>query len=149
MWPLRSQRHAPRHVKTSDGPPEMLAIMKSSQDQAALANFARSNGWDLTMLNTLPEASALSAKPNTAVIILDRDLTENDWRPAVHSFAQHRPAPCIILASSVLDEYLFDEIVKQGGFDIVAKPIRPDELRRIGGLAVTFWKNRSASRSSE
>lgn len=143
MWPLRSQRHATRHVKISDGPPEMLAIMKSSQDQAALENFATSNGWDLTMLDTLPEASALSAKPNTGVIILDRDLTENDWRPAVHSLAQHRPAPCIILASSVLDEYLFDEIVKQGGFDIVAKPIRPDELRRIGGLALTFWKSRS------
>lgn len=149
MWPLRSQHHATGHVKASGSPPEMLAIMKSFQDQAALANFARSNGWDLTMLNALPETSALSAKPNTAVIILDRDLTENDWRSAVHSLAQHRPAPCIILASSVLDDYLFDEIVRQGGFDIVAKPIRPDELRRIGGLALTFWKSRFASRSSE
>lgn len=149
MWPLRSQHHANRHARASAGPPEMLAIMQSSQDQAVLANFATSSGWDLTMLDTLPEASALSAKPNLAVIILDRDLAENDWRSAVHNLAQHRPAPCIILASSVLDDYLFDEIVKQGGFDIVAKPIRPDELRRIGGLALTFWKNRLASSSNE
>ncbi len=127
----------------------MLAIMESAQDQAAVADFARSNGWDLTVVDTIPEASRISAKPNTALIILDRDLTENDWRSVVHSLAQRSPAPCIILASSVLDEYLFEEIVKQGGFDIVAKPIRPDELRRIGGLALSFWKSRSADRSSE
>ena len=134
MWPLRSQSEVPG----------MLAITSSSQDGAAMSEFAKSQGLALTVVSTIAEASDLAAKANIAVILLDRDLAGRDWRPSVRTLSQYRTAPCVILASSVIDEYLFEECVKQGGFDTLAKPLRPDELRRIGGLALNFWKSRTA-----
>ncbi len=135
MWPMRSQSDVPG----------MLAITGSSHDGAAMTEFARSQSLAFTVVSTIAEASAIAAKANIAVIFLDRDLAERDWRPSVRTLSQHRTAPCVILASSVIDEYLFEECVKQGGFDTLAKPVQPDELRRIGGLALNFWKSRSAS----
>ncbi len=118
--------------------------MGSARDRETVAEFARSNSWDLTVVGTFNEGLSFSANRNAAVVILDRDLPGKDWRSAVRSFAQSRATPCIILASSVMDDYLFEEIVKQGGFDTIAKPIRTDELRRIGGLAIKYWKSRVA-----
>lgn len=141
MWPLKSHRHDGKSLQ-SHSSPEILAIVRSSEDKAAVANFAKSNGGDAIIVETLEDAAAISVKPYVAVIILDRDLVEEDWRSAVRSLKHHRPAPSVILASPVLDDYLFEEIVKQGGFDIMAKPIQPDELRRVAGLALAFWKSR-------
>lgn len=148
MWPLRRHRHDGKSPALP-GSPEILAIIKSSQDRAAVANFATSNSGDVTIVETLDDAAAISARPCLAVIILDRDLAEGDWRSTVRALAQRRPAPCVILASPVLDDYLFEEIVKQGGFDIVAKPIRPDELRRVASLALAFWKSRLTNSPNE
>ena len=146
MWPKRSQPH---EARTPARAPGILAIMGSSEDQATVANFAKSNGWAVAIVDTLDQTSKIAGKPEIAVIILDRDIVENDWQSTVRALAHRRPAPCVILASSVMDDYLFDEIVKQGGFDIVAKPIRADELRRIGNLAFTFWKSSVSAQSTE
>jgi DNA-binding NtrC family response regulator len=52
----------------------------------------------------------------------------------------------VILASSVSDHYLFEELIHQGGYDVIAKPLKLEELRRITRLALTFWKNRAIRR---
>ncbi|MFL6415115.1 MAG: hypothetical protein ACJ74Y_05530 [Bryobacteraceae bacterium] len=119
-----------------------MAILENSRDQRTVADFATSNHWGLTVANTLEQAFLLATERMTSVILLDRDLAGNGWRSVVHSLAQNQVKPCIILASPVMDPYLFDEFVSHGGFDLVAKPIQADELRRIGHLAFTFWKNR-------
>ena len=127
--------------------------MGSSDDRATVRTFASKGGYHVTVLSSLDEAKESSTGLNAALVILDRDLpdrdsTKQDWRPTVRSFAQHDPVPAIILVSAVIDDYLFDELVKQGGFDIMPKPLHPDELRRICGLALTFWKNRLARKLS-
>ena len=142
MWSLKSPRHESAKPGVNGDILSMLAIMGSPHDQAAISDFARSNRWEIAVAGTVSGGSAILENPNTAVVLLDRDLPESDWRATVHGLSQRQPAPCIILASPVIDDYLFEELVKQGGFDVVAKPIRPDELRRIGGLAFTFWKSR-------
>jgi DNA-binding response OmpR family regulator len=148
MWPLRSHDRSATVSQDSDRLPEMLAIVGSSRDQTTVADLASSNGWGLTMVSTLAQGLSYADSKTVSVIILDRDLTDNEWRSTVRNFAQNQPRPCIILLSSVMDPYLFDEVVKQGGFDVVAKPIQTDEIRRVGRLAVTFWKNRWAGKPS-
>lgn len=147
MWPLRSHPEEGTIFRDAYRSPDVLAILESSRDQTTVAEFATSRHWDLRVVNTVEQGFLLAAEKITAVILLDRDLAGHEWRSTVHRFAQNQPKPCIILASSVMDPYLFDEFVRQGGFDVVAKPIQADELRRIGHLAFTFWKSRQASQS--
>ena len=146
MWPRRSHAHEGTALPNSEEAPEMLAIMGSPRDQTTVADFARSEGWGLTLVSTLAQGISYAGRRAVPVIILDRDLDDDDWRCTVHLFAQTQPKPCIILVSSVMDSYLFDEVVKQGGFDVVAKPIQTDEIRRVGRLAFTFWKKGGTSK---
>jgi DNA-binding response OmpR family regulator len=148
MWPLRSHPDQGRTLQDTHRFPEVLAILGNSRDQTTVTDFATGSHWGLTIVNTLEQASRLATEKMTSIILLDRDLAGNGWRSTVHRLSRNQFKPCIILASSVVDPYLFDELVSQGGFDIVAKPIRADELRRIGHLAFAFWKNRRANNSN-
>ena len=120
----------------------MLAVLSEDGERQLISAFARDNGWNLAFAETMEQACVRLAGDVVPVILLDRDSADVEWRSMVRSFANHRPAPCIILASSVVDRYLFQELVSQGGYDVVAKPLQREELRRIAGLAFAFWKSR-------
>ena len=70
-----------------------------------------------------------------SVILLDRAIAGQDWRDAVRMLASHPLLRAVILASPVVDHYLFTEVVHHGGYDVISTPLQLDELRRTLGLA--------------
>jgi DNA-binding NtrC family response regulator len=140
MWPLH--HHLERgNVKIASAAPALLAILSDAFDQEKVKDFTACNHWCLNVVSALESAAASVAADMPPVILLDRDLAGQDWRDTVRMLASHRPAPAVILASHVLDQYLFTEVVHHGGYDVISKPLQVDELRRILGLAFSFWKN--------
>ena len=132
MWPLKAHPHNAAKI---------LGFAAAGADRDIIAAVAQSSAVPLALSSTLKQDLVTDA----AVVILDRDLVEIDWRAAVRTLVTSKRHPCVILLSSVVDDYLFEELVKQGGFDVVAKPIRADELKRVLKLALSFWRNRRAT----
>jgi DNA-binding NtrC family response regulator len=135
MW-TRTQHHV------EEAGSAILAVLASAADRELVTKLASDNGWSLALTMTSEEGLARLAERQIAVVIVDRDLAESDWRTMVRSFTWQNPPPCIILASPVSDHYLFEEVIHQGGYDIVSKPLKLEEMRRIARLAFTFWKSR-------
>jgi DNA-binding NtrC family response regulator len=135
MWP-RAQHH---HEAAASS---ILAVLSSAADRELVTTLSRDNGWSLALTMTPQEGLAKLAERQVAVVIVDRDLAESDWRTMVRSFTWQHPPPCVILASPVSDHYLFEEVIHQGGYDVVSKPLKLEEMRRIARLAFTFWKSR-------
>lgn len=145
MWPLASHSGS----KHTGVPCEVLAVVSSPQDRAAVSDCAQAIGWKLKLLETVDQALSVATSEPVALIIVDRDLSENDWRTSVQNLANTVSTPCVLLASSVVDPYLFQELVKRGGFDVVPKPIQSKELVRLGRLAFRYWRNQHTSMASE
>jgi DNA-binding response OmpR family regulator len=141
MWPLPSHSEQ----RQTGATPEVVALLGSPSDQATIQNCAKNAGWRLVLADTIEHALLTANSGNVALFVVDRDLVELDWRPYVQKFAKTRSAPCILLASPVVDRYLFEELVKQGGFDVVPKPIETGQLLRLSRLAIAYWKNRRAA----
>ena len=57
-----------------------------------------------------------------------------DRRDVLAKIASQPQAVCVLLASRVMDDYLWHQVIRHHGYDVVAKPFQPEELRR----AVTF-----------
>jgi DNA-binding NtrC family response regulator len=146
MWPLKWQHSDGCTVRASRVPIGVLAILAEPRDAQLLIELANSQRWDLTVVHALDQAALRVAHETFSIILLDRDVASSDWRSPVRTFAQLQPAPSVILISPVADHYLFDELVKQGGFEVIAKPLQADELHRIARLAVAFWKSRRGQR---
>jgi DNA-binding NtrC family response regulator len=136
MWPLNQHRHS------EESPPALLAVLSNTGDREVAAKLSGDNGWKVALAATLEQAWSKLAELQFAVVLLDRDLAESDWRTMVRSFTWRHPPPCVILASSVCDQYLFEEVIHQGGYDVISKPLKLEEVQRITRLAFTFWKSR-------
>jgi DNA-binding NtrC family response regulator len=139
MWPLKSHRER----QPAPAAPHLLAILSDGSGREAVTRFAEDRGWQLSVAGTIEEGHTLF-RPHAeiAIVLVDRDLAADDWRSTVRGLAERSPRPSVILASSVIDPYLFDEVVKQGGFDVLSKPIQADELRRTALLAFKFRERR-------
>lgn len=142
MWPTKPHFHTKPISALACGVPSVLAVLSGDGERQLVTTFARDNGWNVSFAETVEQARTRLAGNVVAVILLDRDSAGVEWRSMVRNLADHRPAPCIILMSPVVDRYLFQELVNQGGYDVVAKPLQREELRRIVGLAFAFWKSR-------
>ena len=112
----------------------------------ALNQIFQKNGWDLIATENLSEALAAIRATPTPIVILDRDLVAPDWRPIVRSLASQSNSPCVILASHVVDDYLLEEVIQQGGYDVIAKPFREQEVTRAIEFAWSAMKSRLSSR---
>jgi DNA-binding NtrC family response regulator len=121
----------------------VLAIAPDERDQSSLSAFSVRGQWDLVLTGSCDEALDMLKKMRTAVILCDRDLPGVDWRQALEKLAASRPDCPIVLTSSVNDEYLWDEVVHTGGYDVLSKPLQEDLTVRAVNLAWSYSKERS------
>jgi hypothetical protein len=56
-----------------------------------------------------------------ASFIYDWILEKEDWRVAVDLLAASPGHPCILLASRAVDNYLWEELLRRGGFDVIPR----------------------------
>jgi hypothetical protein len=99
--------------------------------------------WKWTIRQTPDvDPSAPACLPDSAsirIIIYDGDSIEGDWKGALAKIKRWEKQPCVLLASRVSDRYLWDEVVRCGGHDVIAKAAEPGQLMRTLRFA-WFWK---------
>lgn len=128
-------------LPVSDAPDDvrLLAITRGAEEKAALERIAADLRWKLSIAESAEDAIHLLGDAPLPLVICDRDLPGEDWRTTVAQIANRRDVLCVVLASSVVDDYLWDEVIKQRGYDVVSKPFEADQLRRAATFAWS-WK---------
>lgn len=115
-------------------PVKLVAITQSPDTGDALRRIAGSYAWRISIADSSGAAIALLKGQPTPLVICDRDLSGEDWRDVLAKIAALPQAVCVLLASPVVDEYLWNQVIQHHGYDVVAKPFQREDLRR----AVTF-----------
>ena len=101
-------------------------MLASPGDAARLRDIFSSTAWEFQVARELDEAAAVVRASPAVVAIFDRDFPGADWRTAICRLAN---AHCrVILASFVADDYLWEEVIHYGGYDVLTKPFRTDEV---------------------
>lgn len=80
-----------------------------------------------------------------SIVIYDGDSTNGNWKEAFVNLKATEGEPCILLASRVFDPYLWNEVIRRGGFDVIVKSAGPEQLMRTLRFA-WFWKKKSQGR---
>jgi DNA-binding NtrC family response regulator len=121
-------------VLAAGEPIKLVAILQSPDDSKALREIAGSYNWNVSIVDSSGAAIALLKEQPTPLVICDRDLSGEDWRDVLAKIAALPQAICVLLASRVADQYLWNQVIQHHGYDLVVKPFQSEELRR----AVTF-----------
>jgi FixJ family two-component response regulator len=125
----------------------VIGLVTSDEDRRLLTGICSRNRWNLLFVDTCEEARIALHKLKSPVVLCDRDLPGDGWRGMVEDLASSPHRACIILVSGVVDPYLWNEVVRKGGFDVLSKPLREDDVVRAVRLAWSYWN--SATRAAE
>src|SRR5580692_8259377 len=117
----------------------VVALVVAEEDRSVLADASRQQTWEVHFAESCEQASAMANRLAAPVILLDRDWPGTEWRSAVESLAALPHRACVVLVSGVADAYLWQEIVRRDGYDILSKPLRRNEVMRVVKLALTYW----------
>ena len=137
---------AGKPVRTME-PVKLVAITEGPAESQALQRIADSYTWAISIVASSDAAIAALGEPPTALVICDRDLVTEDWRDVLTRIASLPQAVCSLLASRVVDDYLWRQVIRHHGYDVVSKPFQPEELRRAVSFAWSWrgWAHRHYS----
>jgi CheY-like chemotaxis protein len=135
-WPSSSPRG-----RSSMGPIAVVGLVTSDEDRRLLTGLCSRNRWPLLFTETCEDARIALHKLKAPVILCDRDLPGRGWRETVQDLASSPHRACIILVSEVVDSYLWNEVVRTGGYDVLSKPLREDDVVRAVRWAWWYWNS--------
>jgi len=116
-----------------------VGLVDCPQERKLLVDIGIDHGWEVQFADTCAEAIAASDPRRVPVILCDRDLPSSDWRDAVQTLAASSRPACVILLSNIVDDSLWEEVIRHGGYDVLAKPLRRSDVIRVVKLARSFW----------
>jgi|ERR1700677_3033289 DNA-binding NtrC family response regulator len=131
-----------------DGAPNritIVALVVSDHDRNVLRGISDREPIDIHFAESRVEAWDALNRLNSPLILYDRDWPNAEWRTTIQTFAFSPHRSCVILASRVADDNLWQELIRCGGYDLLAKPFRADDVARAIRLALSYW---SSGRSS-
>jgi DNA-binding NtrC family response regulator len=131
-----------RHLARSSAP--LVTASADAQARGVLKEAADRKNWGIQFASSCEEAWMIANQLTAPVILCDRDLPETEWREAVLTLAALPHRPIVILLSKGADEYLWSEVFRIGGFDILAKPLRSEDVQRAVRLALSYWRSEAA-----
>lgn len=82
----------------------------------------------------------LLKRPN--VVLCDKELEDCDWRSVLIKAKQAQDPPSFILIADKDDPALWLEVMENGGFDMVSRPLSPDLLVRVTATGGRRWLRR-------
>jgi FixJ family two-component response regulator len=139
-WPSSSPAGRP-----SMGPNTVIGLVTSSEDRRLLSGLCSRYGWNLLFQDTCEEARIALHSLKSPVVLCDRDLPGRGWRETVEELASSPHHACIILVSGVVDTYLWNEVARTGGFDVLSKPLREEDVVRVVRLALSYMNRASGT----
>ncbi|HEY7337212.1 MAG TPA: hypothetical protein VH639_20140 [Bryobacteraceae bacterium] len=131
------KRIFPAPAQTPAGVAPIVVISADDRDRRVLMDMS---AFPVYFAESPQKASAALEWLRAPVALFDRDWPGIEWRAEVQRLSSSRERPCVILMSSVIDDYLWEEVVRCGGYDVVAKPLEPEHLARVIGLALSYRK---------
>lgn len=123
----------------SSAPLVIVALVLDERDREILASVAARNQWVLKFADTCGQAWSGLNRLKAPIILCDRRLPGVDWRDMVYMMASSSHRACAILLSNVADDYLWNEVNRVGGFDVLSAPLREDDLVRSVRMAWRYW----------
>ncbi len=128
----------------SEEPVKLVGITQNSRDAADLRGIAGNHGWRVSIVESSEAAISVLNEQPTPVVICDRDLPDEAWHEVLAKIAALPQAVCVLVASRVVDDYLWRQVIRHHGYDVVSKPFQPEELRRAVRFAWSWrgWAHR-------
>lgn len=140
---------APPDARGPDSAVTLLAVSCSDGDRACLADISRRASWKILSARACREAVDMLRAYRVPVVIAERQLPDGSWKDLLEWMGRLDTPPLLIVASQHADDSLWDEVLNQGGYDVLRTPFDTSEVVRVIRSAWLDWKRFQDSASAE
>jgi DNA-binding response OmpR family regulator len=117
----------------------ILSVSPFSEDHAALRRILDEKTFEILVASTRQEAVRRLRRASFSVVLCERDLTDGTWKDLLNHAGAGQQLPFLIVTSRLADDYLWAEVLNMGGYDVLAKPFRAQEVRHV---VISAWARR-------
>jgi len=120
-------------VKFNSGemPVSALLLGEFADERVLLQQIFRKCGWRLFEASDRRRALHALERNPVRVVIAETSLPSWDWRKVLHDLRKLPVPPQLVVTSRMADDHLWAEVLNIGGFDVLARPLDPDEVERV------------------
>jgi DNA-binding NarL/FixJ family response regulator len=119
-------------------PLRILVVAISLVDRILLEQLGKQYDWEIRFTNSPGWGFALASQSHFELILCDRNQVGYPWREVMGRLAAISPRSCILLVSPVNHDYLWRDVLQQGGYDVLARPMREDAVLHAVDAAIRF-----------
>jgi FixJ family two-component response regulator len=105
----------------------LMIVTSRPEDVEELTALLQDSPWELTAVPRLEDAPGALRAARAPILLFDRDAAAS-WQDEIGRLARSRRNACVVLLSNVADQYLWDEVVQQGGFDLLPRPFQKQQV---------------------
>ena len=127
-----------RHMgKGAEARATLVAVFGQGEDRLSLEPVLSPCEWEVIWTRTCAEAVAAVRRTAAPIILCDEKFADGEWKELWNELGKSPCPPEFILASRLADERLWAELLNLGGYDLLTKPFRPEEVIRAVQGALT------------
>lgn len=116
----------------------VLCISKDAEDHSTLRRILSGLPWLVSAAANCRQAVRQLSREKVSVIFCESLLEDGTWKSVLAHISRNAHPPLLIVTSRVADEYLWAEVLNLGGYDVLAKPFNPEEVRHVCTTA-SLW----------
>jgi DNA-binding NtrC family response regulator len=120
----------------------ILLTSAHKEDGQNLRTILDGTVWSVTESGDHSEALRRLKEKEVSIVLCDRNWGDTPWQQTMQDLIAARRGACVILLSNVADQYLWDEVVRLGGFDVLTRPFQREQVTSLLMFAYTHWKTK-------
>jgi DNA-binding response OmpR family regulator len=125
----------------------VLSVSTLADDHLTLRHALNDQIWQVEEAANYHEAIARLRCDRMQVVLCESHLPDGSWKDLLGQIAALTDPPALIVSSGAPDEHLLAEVRSLGGYSVLVKPFKGEELRQVLALACcahTFQTGASA-----
>lgn len=104
----------------------ILAISPAVEEQKVLDRILGGSEWQTLVCGTCEQARQLLRY--SSVVLCEQKLPDGDWKQVLKEIQNMLDPPMLVVTSRLADERLWAEVLNLGGYDVLAKPFKAEEV---------------------
>ncbi len=115
----------------AESPVCALLVGDYDSDRLLFHDVFRKSGWRLFEARDRRSALRCLDRHPVHVVVSRKSVRDWTWKRVLADLRQHVRPPQLIVTSHVADETLWAEALNWGAYDVLAEPLRQDEVQRV------------------
>jgi len=121
--------------------PKVLSVSADPEDHSVLQRILSRQGLVVISASSCREALDYMGRDQFCVIFCDSSMKEGSWKDLLYPISSAAEAPPLVVTSRLAADYLLSEVLNLGGWDVLAKPFREQEVLYVVDSAWTYKAN--------